>query len=191
MQVISWSSQKKQIYLQNLIACYKQKPHGSDAPRNPCEEEERIYPSAEKYLLPSVILWDPFMQYPDVFVDRLCFGAGSERNENLHKNVRHIIVRSRLGVESALGLFTIFFYPWNEKREQKYPKGVITPITPQNGSRIISPSQECFYLTGITFTFRRSTYHFRFRRCHSVARTFPCEHFVILTVHFTSIMSLS
>ena len=41
----------------------------------------------------------------------------------------HIIARSRLGVESALGLFTIFFYCWNERKEQKYPKGVITPIS--------------------------------------------------------------
>ena len=56
-------------------------------------------------------------------------GAGSERNENLHRNLRHIIARSRLGVESALALFTIFFYCWNEKKEQKYPKGIITPIS--------------------------------------------------------------
>ena len=56
-------------------------------------------------------------------------GAGSEKNENLHKNLRHIIARSRLGVESALALFTIFFYCWNERKEQRYPKGVITPIS--------------------------------------------------------------
>ena len=36
-------------------------------------------------------------------------GCGSEKNENLHKNLRHIIARSRLGIESALVLFTIFF----------------------------------------------------------------------------------
>ena len=50
-------SKETQIYLRDLIVCYEQKPHGSEvifpnAPRKPCEEEKK-YPSAEKYLLPQ------------------------------------------------------------------------------------------------------------------------------------------
>ena len=55
--------------------------------------------------------------------------SGSEKNENLHKNLRHIVARSRLGVESALALLTIFFYYWNERRDGEFPKGVVKPIS--------------------------------------------------------------
>ena len=78
-------SKETQIYLRNLIVCYEQKPHGSEvifpnAPRKPCEEEKK-YPSAEKYLLPPVILWDPFMQYPNVFDDGLSCPHDSHASE--------------------------------------------------------------------------------------------------------------
>ena len=36
-------------------------------------------------------------------------------------------------------------------------------------------SQEGLFLTGIIFTFRHSTYHFRFCHCHSVTRRIQCE----------------
>lgn len=36
-------------------------------------------------------------------------GCGSEKNENVHKNLRHIVARSRLGVESALAFSFQFF----------------------------------------------------------------------------------
>jgi hypothetical protein len=55
--------------------------------------------------------------------------AGSERNENLHKNLRHIIARSRLGVQSSISLLTLFFYQWNERKEKKFVKGIVPPIS--------------------------------------------------------------
>ena len=74
-----------QLYLRNLIVCYEQKPHGSEVifpngPPKPCEEEKK-YPSAEKCLLPPVILWDPFMQYPNVFDDGLSCPQDSHAGE--------------------------------------------------------------------------------------------------------------
>ena len=65
-------SKETQIYLRNLIVCYE--------PRKPCEEEKK-YPSAEKYLLPPVILRDPFMQYPNVFDDGLSCPHDSHAGE--------------------------------------------------------------------------------------------------------------
>jgi hypothetical protein len=62
-------------------------------------------------------------------------GAGSERNENLHKNLRHIIARSRLGVQSSVSLLTLFFYQWHERKEtkfvkgKKFVKGIVPPIS--------------------------------------------------------------
>ena len=59
--------------------------HGSEvicpnAPRKPCEEEKK-YRSAEKYLLPPVVLWDPFVQYPNVFDDGLSCPHDSHAGE--------------------------------------------------------------------------------------------------------------
>ena len=65
-------SKETQIYLRNLIVCYE--------PRKRCEEEKK-YPSAEKYFLPPVILWDPFMQYPNVFDDGLSCPHDSHAGE--------------------------------------------------------------------------------------------------------------
>lgn len=56
-------------------------------------------------------------------------GAGSERNENMHRNLRHIIARSRLGVKSAIALLTSFFYQWNERKEKRFVKGIVPPIS--------------------------------------------------------------
>ena len=74
-------------------------------------------------------------------------GAGSERNENLHKNLRTVIARSRLGVESAIALLATFFYVWNEQRLQLYPKGVVAPITSYADhlkDTCYQPTTECF-----------------------------------------------
>ena len=46
--------------------------------------------------------------------------CGSNRNEALHKSLNRNISRQRLGVRLALALFGIFFYIWNEKREQYF-----------------------------------------------------------------------
>ena len=53
--------------------------------------------------------------------------AGSEKNENLHRNLCHIVARSKLGVKSAVDLFTSFFYQWNERKEQLFDKGLSLP----------------------------------------------------------------
>ena len=74
-------------------------------------------------------------------------GCGSEKNENLHKNLRHIVARSRLGVESALALFTIFFYIWNERKNEDFPKGVVKPIS----SYAIKLQQSSFQATSEVF----------------------------------------
>ena len=44
-------------------------------------------------------------------------GGGSERNENIHKWLRSVLLRNRLSLPLALALFTTYFYVWNEKRE--------------------------------------------------------------------------
>lgn len=46
--------------------------------------------------------------------------CGSNRNEALHKSLNRNFSRQRLGVPLALALFGIFFYIWNEKREQYF-----------------------------------------------------------------------
>ena len=56
-----------------------------------------------------------------VHIERGCLsrippGGGSTRNENLHKNLRAVIARSRLGCELAEALLATFFYIWNERR---------------------------------------------------------------------------
>lgn len=69
-----------------------------------------------------------------VHIERGCLskisqGGGSTRNENLHKNLRAVIARSRLGCELAEALLATFFYLWNERRgASELPSGCVRPI---------------------------------------------------------------
>lgn len=72
-------------------------------------------------------------------------GAVSERNENMHRNVRHIIARSRLGVTSAIALLTSFFYQWNERKEKRFVKGIVPRISYYvHNTDVHHPSSEQF-----------------------------------------------
>ena len=92
--------------------------------------------------------------------------SGSEKNENLHKNLRHIVARSRLGVESALALLTIFFYYWNERRDGEFPKGIVKPISSYAAKlrqRPLEATTEVFGLCGkanVPMEIRRDYSHF-------------------------------
>ena len=59
-------------------------------------------------------------------------GCGLERNENLHKWLRSVLLRNRLSVPLALALFTTYFYVWNEKRK--------------HGSNVVIPPVDCSLL---------------------------------------------
>lgn len=69
-----------------------------------------------------------------VHIERGCLsrippGGGSTRNENLHKNLRAVIARSRPGCELGEALLATFFYIWNERRSaSELPSGCIRPI---------------------------------------------------------------
>ena len=69
-----------------------------------------------------------------VHIERGCLsrippGGGSTRNENLHKNLRAVIARSRLGCELAEALLATFFYIWNKRRSTSdLPSGCVRPI---------------------------------------------------------------
>lgn len=69
-----------------------------------------------------------------VYIERGCLsrippGGGSTRNENLHKHLRAVIARSRLGCELAEALLATFFYIWNERRSTSdLPSGCVRPI---------------------------------------------------------------
>jgi len=49
-------------------------------------------------------------------------GAGTNRNENLHKNLKHILSTNRIGIQTAVASLGRFFYRWNEKILQKNSK---------------------------------------------------------------------
>ena len=62
-------------------------------------------------------------------LSRIFQGGGSTRNENLHKNLKAVIARSRLGCELAEALLATFFYLWNERRgASELPSGCVRPI---------------------------------------------------------------
>ena len=63
-------------------------------------------------------------------LSRIPTGGGSARNENLHKNLRSVIARSKLGCELAEALLATFFYVWNERRNTsgQMPAGCVKPI---------------------------------------------------------------
>jgi len=62
-------------------------------------------------------------------LSRIPVGGGSTRNENLHKNLRAVIARSRLGCELAEALLATFFYIWNERRSaSELPLACVRPI---------------------------------------------------------------
>ena len=62
-------------------------------------------------------------------LSRIPPGGGSTRNENLHKNLRAVIARSRMGCELAETLLATFFYIWNERRSSsELPPGCVRPI---------------------------------------------------------------
>jgi len=64
-------------------------------------------------------------------LSRIPPGGGSTRNENLHKNLRAVIARSRLGCELAKALLATFFYIWNERRSaSELLSGCVRPILP-------------------------------------------------------------
>ena len=68
-----------------------------------------------------------------VHIERGCLsgipvGGGSTRNENLHKNLRAVIARSRLGCELAEALLATFFYIWNERSASELPSACVRPI---------------------------------------------------------------
>ena len=65
-----------------------------------------------------------------VNLSRIPTGGGSARNENLHKNLRSVIARSKLGCEPAEALLATFFYVWNERRNTsgQMPTGCVKPI---------------------------------------------------------------
>ena len=55
-------------YLLKITALYEQQPHGPDIISPPLPKASiSTIPKAAKYLLPPVIVWDPFLQFPDVF----------------------------------------------------------------------------------------------------------------------------
>lgn len=62
-------------------------------------------------------------------LSRIPPGGGSNRNENLHKNLRAVIARSKLGCELAEALLATFFYIWNERRSScGLPPGCVRPV---------------------------------------------------------------
>ena len=69
-----------------------------------------------------------------VHIERGCLsgipaGGGFTRNENLHKNLRAVIMQARLGCELAEALLATFFYIWNERRSaSELPSACIRPI---------------------------------------------------------------
>lgn len=55
-------------------------------------------------------------------------GRGTNRNEELHKNLNNIMSASRYGVELAYGLFTGCFFKHNEKMISKADHMLINPV---------------------------------------------------------------
>jgi hypothetical protein len=55
-------------------------------------------------------------------------GCGTNRNEELHRNLNSVMSASRYGVELAYGLFTTFFFKHNEKKASKWDHRVANPI---------------------------------------------------------------
>ena len=46
-------------------------------------------------------------------------GGGTNRNENLHKNLKKNLSESRVGVQTAIAQLGTFFYVWNERMLQR------------------------------------------------------------------------
>ena len=55
-------------------------------------------------------------------------GRGTNRNENLHKNINLIMSSSKYGVELAYGLLTVCFFDHNERMEAKSKNIPVRPI---------------------------------------------------------------
>ena len=64
-----WSSQKE-----NIVACFELKTHGPEIVYlGPSTYYSRkTYAASEEYLFPPLIVWDPFVQQPDVFNNGFC-----------------------------------------------------------------------------------------------------------------------
>ena len=62
-------------------------------------------------------------------LSRIPPGGGSNRNENLHRNLRSVIARSKLGCELAEAVLAVFCYIWNERKtSSSLPVGCVRPI---------------------------------------------------------------